>query len=169
MMSDGPLLSAPGAASDRELWDLLCTVYVAGGFTDAELAPKVFAAEAVRGRGSIITARDRGTGALIGMIILVPPGAAARQVARDAEAEVHLLAVHPDARRSGVGRALVTALVELAAARGFEQLLLSTQESMHSAHALYERGGFARFPERDWERAGRRFLAYRHAIALPPR
>src|SRR4051812_26286964 len=32
MMSEGPLLAAPGNASDRELWDLLCAVYVDGGF-----------------------------------------------------------------------------------------------------------------------------------------
>ena len=165
MTSEGPLLSAPGAASDQELWDLLSAVYVDGGFTDAELAPKVFAADAVRGRGAIITARDRETGALIGMIILVPPGAAVRQVARDAEAEVHLLAVHPDARKGGVGRALITELLGLAAARGFEQLVLSTQDSMHAAHSLYERAGFTRIPERDWQRAGRQFLAYERAVS----
>lgn len=167
MTSEGPLLAAPGNASDRELWDLLCAVYVGGGFTAAELAPKVFAADAVRARGSIITARDRVTGALLGMIILVPPGAAARRVARDAEAEVHLLAVHPDARKGGIGRALVHELLALAAARGWEQLLLSTQPSMHAAHALYESVGFMRVPERDWEGAGHRFLVYQRAASLP--
>lgn len=166
-MSEGPLFAAPGNASDRELWDLLCAVYVGGGFTTADMAPKVFAAEAVRARGSIITARERATGTLLGMIILVPPGGAARQVARDAEAEAHLLAVHPDARKAGIGRALVQELLALAAARGVQQLLLSTQESMHAAHALYESVGFARLPERDWERAGRRFWVYQRALALP--
>ncbi|MEO7035562.1 MAG: GNAT family N-acetyltransferase [Polyangiaceae bacterium] len=167
MTSEGPLLSAPGDASDRELWDLLSAVYVAGGFTKPELAKTVFAPEAVRARGAIITARERLSGALIGMIILVPPGGAARQVACDAEAEVHLLAVHPVARKGGVGRALIAELLGLAAERGSQQLVLSTQDSMQAAHSLYESTGFTRLPERDWERAGRRFLAYRREVSLP--
>ena len=76
---------------------------------------------------------------------------------------MHLLAVHPDARKAGVGRALVKELLRFATASGFLELLLSTQDSMHAAHALYESTGFVRLPERDWERAGRRFLVYRRS------
>ncbi len=94
------------------------------------------------------------------MVVLVPPYGASRPVAKGAEAEVHLLAVAPSARRRGLGRALVQSVVALAAARQCGQLVLSTQESMHAAHAIYEGAGFERTPERDWTRAGRRFLTY---------
>jgi ribosomal protein S18 acetylase RimI-like enzyme len=157
------MITADGAATDEELKGLLCSVYVDGGFTDASVAEQIFAGPAVRARGTLITARDPSDGSLLGMVVLVPPDGASRQVAQGAEAEVHLLAVAPSARRQGVGRALVENVVALAAACQCGQLVLSTQESMHAAHAVYERAGFERTPERDWTRAGRRFLTYRLA------
>lgn len=56
--------------------------------------------------------------------------------------EVKRMYVAPGARCCGVGRALLTALVEDAAAAGLELLRLETAPWMVEAHALYESFGF---------------------------
>ncbi len=66
------------------------------------------------------------------------------------EAEIRALAVSPDARGSGVGRALLAAVIERAAREGIRHLVLLTQAEMKAAHHLYEEAGFSRLPERDW-------------------
>jgi ribosomal protein S18 acetylase RimI-like enzyme len=124
------------------------------------VAAQLFDPAAVRARGTLITVRGTARGPLLGMIILVPPGGAASQIAGDTEAEVHLLAVAPEARGRGLGRRLVETVVALARASGWRRLVLSTQESMREAQRLYAQAGFVRVPERDWTRGERRFLAY---------
>jgi len=146
--------------SDEELTALLHRAYVDAGFTDPTVAEKLFAPDAVRARGTIITARDSENGRLLGIVILVAPYGAARQIAVDSEAEMHLLAVSPDSRRQGVGRRLVDTLIELAISREWQRVVLSTQEHMRAAQALYKQAGFSRAPERDWMRADRRFLVF---------
>ena len=160
-----PVIAVNREASDAELSALLHAVYVEGGFTAPELAERLFGGPAVRARGMLFTARDPENAALLGMIILAPPGAATRQIATDSEAEVHLLAVLPAARRRGIARALVGSLIAAAAEKGYQQLVLSTQESMHAAHAVYAAAGFERTPARDWTRADRNFLTYRLALS----
>ena len=59
------------------------------------------------------------------------------------EGQITNVAVHPDARRGGLGRAIVDALIEDAYARGLEQISLEVRESNHAAITLYERTGFA--------------------------
>jgi len=152
-------MAVGGQARDDELSALLGAVYVGGGFTDPAVAAQLFDPAAVRARGTLITVRGTRQGPLLGMIILVPPGGAAGQIAGDQEAEVHLLAVAPEARGRGLGRRLVATVVALARASGW-RLVLSTQESMHEAQRLYAQAGFVRVPERDWTRGERRFLAY---------
>ena len=51
----------------------------------------------------------------------------------------------------GVGEALVRACVERAEQAGARTLRLSTQPQMAAAHRLYERLGFTRTPDRDWD------------------
>jgi GNAT superfamily N-acetyltransferase len=143
--------------ADAELTALLTECYVGGGFTDAVMAASAFAPSAVRARGDILHCRGAG-GALTGVVILVPPASPARRFATAREAEVHLLAVHPTARRSGVGRALMSAVIAEARARGYQRLLLWTQPAMSAARALYPALGFSPRPERDFERDGKRFL-----------
>ena len=50
-----------------------------------------------------------------------------------------------------MGEALVRACMDRARAAGARRLRLSTQPDMHAAHRLYERLGFARTPDLDWE------------------
>ncbi|MFI1373171.1 GNAT family N-acetyltransferase [Streptomyces longwoodensis] len=85
-----------------------------------------------------------------GVAFVAGPGPAA-DIARPGEAEIRALAVVREARGRGVGEALVRACVDRArAAPGCVRLVLSSQRSMHSAHRLYERLGFERTPDRDW-------------------
>lgn len=146
------------ALTGGELTSLLVGVYVAGGFTDEAVAPALFQESVVRARGTILTAREKGM--LAGIVILVPPDGPARQIARDGECEIHLLAVRKESRRRGVAVALLNDVLELARSRGWMRVILSTQESMTAAHMLYAKAGFERVPDRDWTRSGRRFLAY---------
>ncbi|MEU7513315.1 GNAT family N-acetyltransferase [Streptomyces sp. NPDC042898] len=68
------------------------------------------------------------------------------------EAEFRMLVVAPEARGRGVGEALVRACADRAgAAPECARLVLSTDAKMVAAHRIYERMGFVRTPERDWE------------------
>jgi ribosomal protein S18 acetylase RimI-like enzyme len=77
------------------------------------------------------------------------------------EAEIRALAVLPEARGTGLGRALLAAVTERACRVGIRQLVLLTQVNMTAAHRLYETAGFTRLPERDWSpEPGVTLLAY---------
>jgi ribosomal protein S18 acetylase RimI-like enzyme len=56
--------------------------------------------------------------------------------------------------------------LRFAGARGWRQLVLSTQPQMTEAQSLYEAAGFRRRPERDWGRGASSYLAY--TMELPP-
>jgi ribosomal-protein-alanine N-acetyltransferase len=71
----------------------------------------------------------------------VPMGFVLLGLAAD-EAEVITLAVLPDARRRGIGAALVAAAAREAAARGATRLFLEVAEDNAPARALYARAGF---------------------------
>jgi ribosomal protein S18 acetylase RimI-like enzyme len=72
-------------------------------------------------------------------------------IALPGEAEIRMLAVAHEARGQGAGEALVRACVDRARATdGCVRVVLSTQRTMHAAHRIYERLGFVRVPERDW-------------------
>lgn len=59
--------------------------------------------------------------------------------------EVHLLAIasHPDRRRAGIGRVLMTHLMDVARARQSALVTLEVRRSNGAAIALYEAFGFA--------------------------
>lgn len=92
----------------------------------------------------------RPNGAIAGTVMLQLWPHAGHVVEGPGEAEVRALAVAPDAQGSGVGSALIQAIIERAKASGVRHLLLFTQPDMHAAHRLYERAGFRRLPDRDW-------------------
>ncbi|MER7404387.1 GNAT family N-acetyltransferase [Streptomyces sp. NPDC000070] len=90
-------------------------------------------------------------GHLLGGVTFVPSGGPMADIARPGEAEIRMLAVAHQARGRGAGEALVRACVDRARATdGCVRVVLSTQRTMHSAHRIYERLGFVRVPERDW-------------------
>jgi len=69
------------------------------------------------------------------------------RVAAD-EAEVLTLAVAPAARRQGLGRGLLEAALELAAAAGARQIFLEVSVGNEAARALYAAAGFAEIGRR---------------------
>ncbi len=88
-------------------------------------------------------------GRIGGVVLFLHANSALRQLARKGEREFRMLAVHPDARGTGAGEALVRACVERAIKAGAKRVVLWSQPRMLTAHRLYERLGFVRAPERD--------------------
>jgi ribosomal protein S18 acetylase RimI-like enzyme len=66
------------------------------------------------------------------------------------EAAFRMLAVSPEARGRGTGRALVQACVDRARAAGVRRIVISSETTMVAAHRLYVSMGFQRDPVRDW-------------------
>lgn len=87
---------------------------------------------------------------VVGTLTLAAPGSSFAEIARPGELELRMLAVDPAARRSGVARDLVVAALREAVGRGVRQVVLSTLDTMHAAHALYASLGFTAQPDRDW-------------------
>ncbi|MFF4353358.1 GNAT family N-acetyltransferase [Streptomyces sp. NPDC001530] len=95
----------------------------------------------------VAVAQDR----VLGGVTFVPQGGSMADIARPGEAEIRMLAVSLEARGRGAGEALVRACVDRARATdGCVRIVLSTQRTMHAAHRIYERLGFTRTPDRDW-------------------
>jgi putative acetyltransferase len=103
---------------------------------DAELAglPAPYAAPG----GCLLIARDAG-GEAVGVLALRPRAPAI--------AEIKRLYVVPQARGTGLGRALLDRAIDEARARGYERVRLDSHRgSMGAAIALYARLGFAEIP-----------------------
>ena len=88
---------------------------------------------------------------LLGSVTVATRGGPAAEQAGPGDAVVRMLVTGPAARRRGVGTALVAACLEAARRDGCTRVRLSTQRGMASAHRVYERFGFSRTPEDDWE------------------
>ncbi|HSZ38695.1 MAG TPA: GNAT family N-acetyltransferase [Trebonia sp.] len=87
---------------------------------------------------------------LLGTVMLDPWHAGSEVSRNDGDAEVRAFAVAPWAQGRGVGRVLMRAVIDAAAASGARRLLLSTQPEMEAAQHLYRSLGFVRMPELDW-------------------
>ena len=73
-----------------------------------------------------------------------------------------MLGVVPEAAGKGVGQALVEHCLARSRELDYTAVVLSTLPSMTVAHRMYERLGFRRTPELDWEPASGVLLwAYR--------
>lgn len=104
---------------------------------------------------------ETGSGKVLGGVSFVRSGNKHANVARPGEGEFRLLAVDPAARGHGVGQALVQACLDRGAELGLERVVLLTQADMLEAQRLYDRMGFKRATERDWEPVpGVRLWAY---------
>jgi ribosomal protein S18 acetylase RimI-like enzyme len=98
---------------------------------------------------------------VLGAVTVCPPRSSWREIAREGEGEFRMLAVDPAAQGRGVGRALTTMVVDRFRAEGDAAVALSSLDRMHAAHALYERLGFVRAPDRDWRpQPGVSLIAY---------
>ena len=140
----------------------------------AEAAALVGAADAATLARPVRAALDSGepaerivaehAGELVGSVMLFPPAsdAYAGAAGRANWPELRLLAVAPEARGLGVGRVLVEECVRRAHRAGAAELGLHTSASMRVAMRLYERMGFVRAPEYDFQPEGAEVVeAYR--------
>ncbi|GGW86923.1 N-acetyltransferase [Streptomyces malachitofuscus] len=137
----------------EELGELTAGAYLLDGLLDfgesdaylgelRDVAKRAAAAE-------VLVAAEHG--AVLGGVTFVPGPGPMADIAGPGEAEIRMLAVARAGRGRGAGEALVRACVDRARAiEGCTRIVLSTQRTMHSAHRIYERLGFTRTPERDW-------------------
>jgi ribosomal protein S18 acetylase RimI-like enzyme len=98
--------------------------------------------------GELLVAVD-GPGVL-GSVLYVEPDSRYAELSRAGEAEFRMLAVDPAAQGRGVGRALVKACVDRAAAAGCTAVVICVRDFAMAAQKLYRSFGFARVPELDW-------------------
>jgi ribosomal protein S18 acetylase RimI-like enzyme len=101
----------------------------------------------------VLVAVDPG-GTVLGGVTFVGSQGRYADIAGPDEAEFRMLAVAPEGRGRGVGTALVRECIDRSLALGRRRVVLSTQPMMHAAHRMYERFGFVRVPERDWNPIG---------------
>lgn len=84
-------------------------------------------------------------------------------------AGIRILAVHPEYRGRGVGRALMDECLRRCRKRGTRTVGLHTTEFMSVARSMYERMGFVRVPEFDFHpRPGVTVMAYKLELPQPP-
>ena len=86
---------------------------------------------------------------LLGTASLLRPGTGYTRQARPQEAEVRLLTTAPEARRLGVGAALMAASIDRARSWGVSSLVLDTGAQNVASQRLYHRLGFERLVERE--------------------
>ncbi|MCM3653783.1 GNAT family N-acetyltransferase [Metabacillus litoralis] len=94
-------------------------------------------------------------GVIVGSVALFPPKADAYEGVIDEldYSEIRLLAVTPEARGKGVAQALVHECIKRTKEKEFDTIGLHTADFMNSAMKLYERIGFERHPQHDFEPA----------------
>lgn len=143
------------AARDDELDIVASLVVDAYSEFAARMAPDAWSSFAqdianVRGRSIdaqvLVAVRD---GRIVGTVTRYPDWRGAQH---DASA-VRVLAVPPEERGSGVGRALMEHCIERARDEGKERVVLAVTQEMESARDLYDRLGFQRDPALDHEPA----------------
>jgi ribosomal protein S18 acetylase RimI-like enzyme len=99
---------------------------------------------------------------LLGTVTVCREGSPWREIGTADEGEFRMLAVAPHAQGRGVGEALVRHVLDRFREEGATAVVLSSTPGMAAAHRLYERLGFGRYPERDWQpMPGVQLLAFR--------
>jgi ribosomal protein S18 acetylase RimI-like enzyme len=126
--------------------ELRVAAYRAGGFLTEGYADTLRAL-ATDGTGEILAAVD--CGHILGTVTLVTWPHGGEVLRRPGEGEIRALAVAARARGRGIGRALLTTVMQRATAREVRDLLLLTQPEMRAAQHLYAEAGFRRRPDRD--------------------
>jgi ribosomal protein S18 acetylase RimI-like enzyme len=138
-----------------EVGDIRIGAYQAGGF----ISPESGYAPTLRGLGAdgtgqvLVACLPENGERIVGTIMLQTWPDCGPVVPGPGEAEIRALAVRPHVQGQGVGRALLSRMIERASRLGVRRLVLCTEPGMRAAHHLYEQAGFVRLPERDWSPA----------------
>jgi ribosomal protein S18 acetylase RimI-like enzyme len=113
----------------------------------------------------LFVAVDQGDHGLLGCVTICPEGSPWREIALADEGEFRMLAVAPEARGRGVGRALTQFCLDRFREVGASAIVLSTLPEMTAAHRIYARLGFERTPDRDWRPyPGTLLITFRKAL-----
>ncbi len=91
-------------------------------------------------------------------------GAGEESTHKQQAAAFRLLAVNPKIRGKGLGKLLVNACFEQAGKEGFSHLVIHSTKYMMVAWKMYERMGFVRFPEIDFEKSGVQVYGFRYSL-----
>jgi ribosomal protein S18 acetylase RimI-like enzyme len=145
--------------------DVRVDAYRADGFLNEGYADTLRAL-ATDGTGEILAAVDGGQ--ILGTVTLVTWPHGGEVLRSPGEGEIRALAVAAPARGRGIGRALLTAVMQRATAREVRDLLLLTQPDMLAAQHLYAGAGFRRLPDRDYRFASG-FLLIAFGLSLAER
>lgn len=100
---------------------------------------------------AVMVAVDRDSGELLGTITLPFAGERLQDDTDEDELDIRLLGVAHAARGKGVARHMLAYCAEVARERGLRRVVLHTGSHMPGAQRLYERLGYHRIPERDFE------------------
>ena len=132
------------------------------GTTEASYAERLRNAEGRDHEAELWVAVAPDDREVLGTVTLCREGSPWREIALAGEGEFRMLAVAPHAQGQGVGEALARHVIDRFREEGAVAVLLSSTPVMDAAHRLYERLGFVRCPERDWEpMPGVQLLAFR--------
>lgn len=109
-------------------------------------------------------------GKIVGSVVLFPPNTDAYDGHVEAldHPEIRMLAVAPDCRGQGVASALISECIQRSEAKGFHAIGLHTGEFMKSALQLYEKIGFERLPEYDFQPADDGITVMAFRLRLTP-
>ena len=140
--------------------DLVADVYVTEGWSSHDdYTAELRDARTRAAQTDLLVAVQEGT--VVGTVTLVLEAGPYAEACDDGESVIRMLATDPTARGQGVATRLVEECISRSRGRGLTAVRLSTQPGMHAAHRVYERLGFTRTPERDWEPVpGLRLLTY---------
>jgi ribosomal protein S18 acetylase RimI-like enzyme len=157
----------PVAPDEYEaLGELTVAAYRAAGETDEPYYPFLRDVAARATAATVLVAVDAATGELLGGVTYVAGSGPYAEGNFGDAATFRMLAVAPEARGRGVGRALVEAVIATARADGKPAIGIFTRPFMTAAQGLYASLGFKRVPALDWEFAPAEWLlAYR--LELP--
>jgi ribosomal protein S18 acetylase RimI-like enzyme len=135
--------------------ELTLAAYVANGYIveDDDYAEELLGAAHRAAEAELMVAVDAVSHELFGTVTFCLSGSHYAEIARPGEAEFRMLAVARAARGRGIGLSLARWCVDRAREQGCTAVVLSSLAEMHTAHRLYERMGFQRLPDRDWDPA----------------
>ena len=155
----------PATDADADAVGLLTErVYRDGGYLDED---EDYVTHLRDGAGRVRDARvlvAELDGVVVASVTIAEPGTPWAEISRPDELEVRMLAVVERARRRGIADRLMDEVEAHARRLGLAAVVLSTEPVMAGAHALYERRGYVRQPERDWDVEGFPLIAYRLAL-----
>ena len=128
--------------------DLTARVYRDESFSSPDYEPHLRDVASRTASATVLVAVDGEQ--LVGAVTVATRGGEWAEQSAPGEAVIRMLVVDPAVRGSGAGEALVRACLETARQDGCTLVRLSSQDTMHAAHRLYERLGFVRTPSFDW-------------------